>query len=615
MRLRDRLLFLLILILSTQVYGDTKLAIHLLSYLAQDYGEAVREGKVVSSSEYAEQLEFIVEVVRSGETEKFPQEILSEINGLQKLIMNKATREEVAVLATGIRWKLIKHYQIPTGPTGKPDQELGKKLYIKDCASCHGHSGLGDGEDGKGLDPAPANFHDRGRFSSVSPFQAFTTITLGVPGTGMRSFSELNEHQRWSLASYVMDFHYENAALRDPQKEISTEDRWSLSDKELESKYKINDDGSIRFVRQNQKVDSTEGQSDRALNLALSKLYDSLSEYNLGNYENASKLAFESYLEGVEPIEPLIDQKKIAEIESRYFSYRALIRRRLSKEKLAKEYRQLTITLESARPLLSKKHAFIQTFLFSFGIVFREILEAALVILLLLSMLKKLEAKDSASWIHGGWILAVILGAGLALVLNKTLEISGMLIENLEGYIGLVAVIMLLSLALWLHGHGQIEQWKAYLRERMTNHLMKKQMLGLSLISFTAVFREMIETILFIKILRINGHPGFAISAGVIGAIIVTLTLVLGMLKLSLRVNFEKLMRASTALLLFFAFTLAGKSIHALQLTGSVTSNEVFSLTVPFLGIYGTWETLGSQLLIIVLVIMKKLKAMSNRPQ
>lgn len=593
---------LLCFIISTGAKADTRLAVHLLSYLAQDYGEAVRDGKIVSQSEYDEQLEFVSEVVRSGEQEKFPAEIQADVVGLQKIILNKVSPLEVAKLATDIRWRLIRHYRVPTEPLKEPGQELGKNLYAKNCASCHGETGYGDGEDGKGLDPAPANFHDQGRFTSVSPFQAFTTITLGVPGTGMRAYTEFSEHERWSLASYVLNFHYENAAAKVSEKMVSQEDRWSLSDKELLKKYDLRDNGELLYVRKRENK-SAEGQSEQSLNLAISKLEASLLEYTNGNWEKASRLAYQSYLEGVEPIEPLIGQGNIAQIETGYFSFRSLIRNKSSVEKLAKEHTQLTKKLEGVRPLLLKKHLFLQSFLFSFGIVFREILEAALVILLLLSMLRKLDASESSTWIHGGWIVAVLVGVGLALILDKSLEESGFLIENLEGYIGLVAVMMLLWLSFWLHGHGQVEKWKAYLREQMANHLMNRQMLALSLISFTAVFREMIETILFIKILRINGHSEIAITAGVISAVIVTTALMFIMLKLSVRVNIGKLMQVSTATLLFFAFTLAGKSIHALQLTGTLTSTKAMEVAIPFLGIYGTWESLAAQLVLIIFVV------------
>lgn len=586
----------------TRVNADTKLAVHLLSYLAQDYGEAVRDGQIASQSEYDEQLEFVEEVVRSGEQEKFPTAIQADVHGLQKIILNKDSPVEVAKLATNIRWRLIHHYRIPTGPLKEPSQKLGMIFYAKNCASCHGETGFGDGEEGKGLDPAPANFHDQGCFTSVSPFQAFTTITLGVPGTGMRAFTEFSEHERWSLAYYVLNFHYNKMASKISGEKVSQEDRWSLSDKELLNKYDLRDSGELLYVR-NLENKSDENQSEKSLNLAISKLEASLLDYTNGNRDKASKLAYESYLEGVEPIEPLIGKGNISQIESGYFSFRSLIRSKSSLEEITKEHAHLTRKLEETRPLLSKKHIFLQSFLFSFGIVFREMLEAALVILLLLSIMRKLDASESSRWIHAGWIVAVLIGGGLALILDKSLEASGVLIENLEGYIGLVAVVMLLWLAFWLHGRGQIEQWKAYLREQMTNHLMNRQMLGLSLISFTAVFREMIETILFVKILRINRHSEIAITIGVITAVIVTVALVFVMLKLSVRVNVGKLMRVSTVALLFFAFTLVGRSVHALQLTGTLTSTKAFEGGVTFLGIYGTWESLGSQILLVLIIL------------
>lgn len=600
--------FLVFFVISQTATADTKLAAHLLSYLAQDYGVAVQDGKVISKPEYDEQLEFIAEVVRSGEKERFPEDIKADVTELQKLILSKSPHSRVAELASDIRWRLIRHYQISTGPEKEPDPELGKNLYLKSCASCHGITGYGDGEDGKGLDPAPANFHDTERFRSVSPFQAFNTITLGVPGTGMRAFAELSEHERWSLASYVLDFHYNKAVAADPKEDLSPGDRWSLSDDDLEKKYGVSGNEFLRFMRQKSREGMESGQSEKYLDLALSKLGASLLEFKTGNKDKSSKLAFESYLEGVEPIEPLIGRKRISEIEADFLSYRSMIRQSQAWEDVAREHEKLVKRLQAVRPLLRQEHAFMQSFFFSFGIVFREIMEAALVILLLLSMLKKLGATGSSSWIHGGWIPAVVIGIALAIILDRSLEASGVIIENLEGYIGLVAVVMLLSLALWLHGHSQIEQWKAYLQEQMRNHLMNKQMLGLSLLSFTAVFREMVETILFIKILRLNGHSESAVFSGVVIAIVVTFALVYIMLKLSVRVNLGKLMRVSTVALVFFAITLAGRSVHALQLAGTLPSTEISRFSLPFFGIYGTWESLSLQLALVLIVMVTELR-------
>ena len=59
--------------------------------------------------------------------------------------------------------------------------------------ACHGADGRGDGPAGKGLDPAPTNFHDRERMDRRSVYSLYSTITLGVPGTPMAAFSDLSD--------------------------------------------------------------------------------------------------------------------------------------------------------------------------------------------------------------------------------------------------------------------------------------------------------------------------------------------------------------------------------------------------------------------------------------
>ena len=66
----------------------------------------------------------------------------------------------------------------------KPDLAQGEAKFTAVCAACHGASGLGDGAKGKGLDPAPANFHDTARMAKRSVFGLYN---LGAKLCGFRS--------------------------------------------------------------------------------------------------------------------------------------------------------------------------------------------------------------------------------------------------------------------------------------------------------------------------------------------------------------------------------------------------------------------------------------------
>lgn len=102
----------------------------------------------------------------------------------------------------------------PTRSTAKPSAspqllEMGQRLYVKQCAACHGPHGAGDGPAAYLLYPKPRDFtQNEFRLVSTSTMQAtdedlFLTITRGMPGSAMPSWEALTAEQRWALVYYV----------------------------------------------------------------------------------------------------------------------------------------------------------------------------------------------------------------------------------------------------------------------------------------------------------------------------------------------------------------------------------------------------------------------------
>jgi high-affinity iron transporter len=80
----------------------------------------------------------------------------------------------------------------------------GRQLFEKNCASCHGNSGKGDGQMGEELNPKPADLTRAERKHGSSDGEIFVVIRDGVKGTGMKSFnSKLTTRQIWDLVNYV----------------------------------------------------------------------------------------------------------------------------------------------------------------------------------------------------------------------------------------------------------------------------------------------------------------------------------------------------------------------------------------------------------------------------
>ena len=98
-----------------------ELAVHLLSYLSQDYGEAVSEGEIISQGEYDEQIEFINEVSRISKNGSYKQELSSQIQSLKEMIEAKASVKEVSNQANEIKFNIIKAFNIATFPRGGLD--------------------------------------------------------------------------------------------------------------------------------------------------------------------------------------------------------------------------------------------------------------------------------------------------------------------------------------------------------------------------------------------------------------------------------------------------------------------------------------------------------------
>lgn len=101
----------------------------------------------------------------------------------------------------------------PPADAAPPPGDLAdaKALYVKNCVSCHGANGEGNGPVAAALARTPANFHLR----QPSSTQAARVIADGVPGTAMAAWkSKLTEPQRQQLAEYVRTFYRDDEVRR-----------------------------------------------------------------------------------------------------------------------------------------------------------------------------------------------------------------------------------------------------------------------------------------------------------------------------------------------------------------------------------------------------------------
>lgn len=98
---------------------------------------------------------------------------------------------------------LIFLFLIETGRAeSRGDAKLGKVLYGKNCASCHGQKG-----DGLGSRSSLPNFTDAKTMAAKTDQELFNKISNGGKGTGMPAYNKvLTEQDRWHVLAYIRTF-------------------------------------------------------------------------------------------------------------------------------------------------------------------------------------------------------------------------------------------------------------------------------------------------------------------------------------------------------------------------------------------------------------------------
>ena len=90
----------------------------------------------------------------------------------------------------------------PLAERGSPVDPVARGLFAKNCATCHGLDGSGQGP--SVLDRPARNFKDGGFSFGNTADAIFNTISTGIPGTPMPAFADaLAESDRRRLAAYV----------------------------------------------------------------------------------------------------------------------------------------------------------------------------------------------------------------------------------------------------------------------------------------------------------------------------------------------------------------------------------------------------------------------------
>lgn len=198
-------------------------------------------------------------------------------------------------------------------------------------------------------------------------------------------------------------------------------------------------------------------------------------------------------------------------------------------------------------------------------ITFRETLEAALVVSILLSYLAKTNQLSFRKFVWQGVVLGVGISALFAFLLDKAFGgiPRGRPEQLTEGTLMLITATFLTWMILWVH--RQKEQVQK-LKEKLTKHIEKQFGMGIIVLTMLTILREGIETVLYLKATSMGGANNEL--RGAIMGVLIALVTSWAIFKWTLHARLKTIFLVTGYVLLLFAAGLVSHSVHEFQEAG-----------------------------------------------
>ncbi len=246
-------------------------------------------------------------------------------------------------------------------------------------------------------------------------------------------------------------------------------------------------------------------------------------------------------------------------------------------------------------------------FLYSLLIIFREGLEALLIVAAIVTYLVKNKHEDKLPVIRQSVYVALVASVITAVIFQLIFSNAGASRELLEGFTMIFAVIMLFMMSYWLLSKVEAHNWKRYLEGKISTALTTGSLVGLWLTSFLAVYREGAETVLFYYALAADAQSAMGylyLLAGFLVGLILLAICYFVMRYTVVQLPLKPFFMFTGSFMYLMAFVFAGKSVLEL------VEGKLFQPTlvanapeIPWLGIYPYVETLIPQALLIIAAI------------
>jgi high-affinity iron transporter len=240
-------------------------------------------------------------------------------------------------------------------------------------------------------------------------------------------------------------------------------------------------------------------------------------------------------------------------------------------------------------------------FLHAAIILFREGLEAMLIIAAVVVYLDKVGARSRLPDLYFGAAAAIvvsIIAAWIFVVYN-----DGRHNDIIEGIVMLCAAALMFYVSGWLWVRQDPRAMKRRILAQTEAALAKRTSLAIALLAFLAVFREGAETVLFLRVLVTVSGFTVSVFAGLITAAIALVAVFIAINSVARRIPLRPLFVVTSLFLFVMAVMFVGNAVFEFQEEKIIPYTEFAgSGFLKMMGFNPTIEAVAAQLAVILVV-------------
>lgn len=357
-------------------------------------------------------------------------------------------------------------------------------------------------------------------------------------------------------------------------------------------------------------ADQVQRARDELVN-ARAKVDRALAAVKAGDRDRAYDLARSAYLDHYEWVEipmRLRDPNLVLDTEFEFAQLRNDIRDGAPLARIRADTRDVRAGMNAVDRKLAEPGvaAPALAFGFSFSILFREGLEAVLLIAILLSALAAGTVRGYQRPLAFGVAAAVVASGVLWVAATWLIDIAPFSRELLEAGTTLLAVAVLIMVSFWLVSRLDQKRRTEFMRARVAAAMAAGTGAAFAGLGFLAVFREGFETVLFYQALSFStAGLGTWVALGAVAGAAALGVIAYAILRLGRQIALKPLLIAGASILLLLSITFAGNAVRALQSADLVAATPVDGFRLPIFlaemtGIHPTVQSLLVQLVMLI---------------